>query len=337
MPYIILIPILISFLVALTVMKYWIKKARQINLLWEDMNKFRAEKVAGSGGVIVILAFVIGVLFYIAYIVFYLKSTDGVLIQIFALLTVILIVSVMGLIDDLLGWQHGGLSAKSRIILFLFSAIPLIAINAGKSKIAFPLLGNVELGLIYPLFILPIGIVGAATTFNILAGFNGLEAGQGIILLFATGITAYLTGNSWLFIIALCMIAALAAFLFYNFYPAKVFPGDVLTYSVGSLIAIMAILGNFEKIAVFFYIPYILEAILKSRGGLKKHSFGKPTANGELYLKYDKLYSLNHVAIYFINKMGFKSTERKVVFSIWIFQIAIVITGFLIFRKGIFS
>ncbi|HIF03136.1 MAG TPA: glycosyl transferase family 4, partial [Nitrospinaceae bacterium] len=29
---------------------------------------------------------------------------------------------------------------------------------------------------------IPLGIVGAATTFNFLAGFNGLETGQGILI-----------------------------------------------------------------------------------------------------------------------------------------------------------
>jgi hypothetical protein len=32
------------------------------------------------------------------------------------------------------------------------------------------------------------------------------------------------------------------------------------------LIACMAILGNFEKIAVFVFIPYIIETFLKLRG-----------------------------------------------------------------------
>ena len=64
------------------------------------------------------------------------------------------------------------------------------------------------------------------------------------------------------------MVGALIGFYIYNKFPAKVFPGDILTYSVGALIAGMAILGNFEKIAVFVFIPYIIETILKSRGKL---------------------------------------------------------------------
>ncbi len=50
------------------------------------------------------------------------------------------------------------------------------------------------------------------------------------------------------------MVGALLAFLWFNWYPAKVFPGDTLTYSVGALVACIAILGDMEKIAVILFI-----------------------------------------------------------------------------------
>ena len=330
------IPVLASFFVTLFLIPFWIRKAKQIGLMWEDMNKFDKEFISGSGGIITIVGFVIGILSYIAYRVFFLKSYNSHLVEILALMSVILLLSGLAFIDDLLGWQHGGLSRRSRIILVFISAVPLMAINAGRSIVAIPIIGEIDLGIIYPLLIIPIGIVGATTTFNFLAGFNGLEAGQGIIILTASALVALLTGNSWLSLIALCMIASLAAFLFYNFYPAKVLPGDSLTYAVGGMIAIMAILGNFEKIAVFFFIPYIIETILKLRGRLVKQSFGKPQKDGSLDLRYDKIYGLEHLFIFIFKKFKIKPTENRVVYSIWIFQIIVILLGFIIFREGIF-
>lgn len=331
-----IIPLLASFFLTLFLIPYWIRKAKQINLEWQDMNKFEKPRVAGSGGIIAVLGFLIGVLIYIAYRVFLLQNSE-LLVEIFALLTVVLILVLIGTVDDLLGWQHGGLSRRSRLILVAFAAIPLMAINAGENIVSIPFLGVIDLGIIYPIIIIPIGVAGAATTFNFLAGYNGLEAGQGIIMLSALAIVAHYTGNTWLSVISLIMIFSLFAFLLYNLYPAKVFPGDSLTYVLGGLIAIIAILGNFEKIAVFFFIPYILETILKSRGKLVKYSFGKPNKDGTLDLAYDKFYSLNHIAIFLLNKTKFKATERKVTLSIWIFQIIIIILGFIIFRGGIFK
>ena len=328
--------LLSSFLVTLLVIPSWIKKAGIIGLMWENMNSIKREKIAGSGGIIVILGFLIGVTFFIAYQVFY-EHTQTNLIQIFALMIVIILLSGIGLVDDLLGWRRGGLRKRTRLVLVALSAIPLISINAGRSIVSAPFFGQIDLGLIYPLIIIPLGIVGASTTYNFLAGFNGLEDGQGIIFLSAISIVSYFTGNYWISIICLCMIASLLAFLLYNYYPAKILPGDSLTYSVGGLIAIASILGNFERIAVFFFIPYILEVILKSRGGLVKQSFGKPTKDGSLDLVYEKFYSLNHISIYLLKKMNIKATEKMAVYMIWFFQIIIVILGFIIFKEGIFS
>ena len=194
--YFLLIPILVSFFVTLFLIPFWIRKAKEIGLLWEDMNKYRSEKVSGSGGVIVIFGFLIGVLFYIAYRVFFLESHNGSLVEIFALLTVIGLLASIGFIDDLFGWRKGGLSIRSRLILVAMASIPLIVINAGKSSVLFPIFGKIELGMIYPLIFIPIGIIGATTTFNFLAGFNGLEAGNGIIILFSLAIVSFFTGNS---------------------------------------------------------------------------------------------------------------------------------------------
>jgi UDP-N-acetylglucosamine--dolichyl-phosphate N-acetylglucosaminephosphotransferase len=335
MDLLILISFSISFLICLLGAPFWIRKTREIGLVWPDMNKYKSTNVSGSGGIIVSTGFIIGLLSFISFRTFYLE-TNLFLPEILAALCTIILLSGIGLIDDLLGWRKGGLSKRSRLILIFISAIPLMAINAGRSIMSVPLIGPIEFGIIYPLVLIPIGIVGASTTFNFLAGFNGLEAGQGILLLFSLGIVSLFTGSYWLMAFSLCMIASLIAFLLYNFYPAKIFPGDSLTYSVGGLIAVISILGNFEKIAIFFFIPYILETCLKLRGRLEKHSFGKPTPDNCLELNYDKIYSLNHLSIFLLRKNNIKVTEKKVVFSIWLFQTFIIILGFIIFREGIF-
>jgi len=331
-----ILTLLLAFLITLLVIPSWIKKAEVIGLMWENMNSIKREKIAGSGGIIVVLGFLIGVTSFIAYQVFY-EHTQTNLIQIFALMIVIILLAGIGLVDDLLGWRRGGLRKRTRLVLVALSTIPLISINAGRSIISAPFFGQIDLGLIYPLIIIPLGIVGASATYNFLAGFNGLEAGQGIIFLSGISLVSYFTGNYWVSIICLCMIAPLLAFLLYNYYPAKILPGDSLTYSVGGLIAIASILGNFERIAVFFFIPYILEVILKSRGGLVKQSFGKPEKDNSLGLVYEKFYSLNHISIYLLKKMNIKSTEKRAVYLIWAFQILIIILGFIIFKEGIFS
>lgn len=331
------IPIVISLILTILVLPKWIKKCKQTGMLWEDMNKAKHPRnVAASGGIVVIMAFILSVLSYIAIITFLGMINGQDIVKILSLLSVILILALVGLTDDLLGWKRGGLSWKLRLVLAFMASIPLVVINAGEHVVGIPFFGITDLGLLYTLFLIPLGVAGATTTYNMLAGFNGLEAGQGVIILSFLSFISYLTGNTWLAIIGLCMAASVLAFYFYNKVPAKVFPGDIMTWSIGALIACMAILGNFEKIAVFVFIPYIIETFLKVRGKLKKQSFGIPDKNNNLSMPYNKIYSLTHLAIFILSKFKKNVKESDVVYLIFAFEILLCLSALIIFRNYLF-
>jgi len=326
MEYLLLISVAVSFLLTVLLMPKWINVCRKIGLVWEDMNKFGHPKnVAASGGIVVVLSFVFGVMTYIALKTFVFGGQVRSL-EIFALLSMILILGIVGLTDDLLGWKHKGLSMRLRLLLAAAASIPLVVINAGVHTMGLPFVGAVNFGIFYPLVLIPVAVVGVSTTYNFLAGFNGLEAGQGILVVGFLSFVAYATGSPWLAVVGLCMVGALVGFYIFNKVPAKVFPGDIVTYAVGALIAGMAILGNFEKIALVVFIPYIIEVILKSRGKLQKHSFGKPRKDGTLEMPYKKIYGLEHLAI---KILGRGATEKKVTYLIHAFQILFILIAFL--------
>jgi len=345
MEYLLLIAIATSFLLTALAMPEWIGKCRRNGLVWEDMNKFDHPKnVASSGGVVVVMAFILSVFVYIALKTFVFGGTIHAL-EIFSLIGVILILAIIGLVDDLFGWKNGGLSPRFRTLMAFVAAIPLVVISAGTHSINLPFFGVTNLGILYPLFLIPLGIAGASTTYNFLAGYNGLEAGQGILILSFLSFVSYVSGSAWLTVVGLCMVSSLLVFYYYNKVPAKVFPGDIMTYSIGALIAGMAILGNFEKIAVIIFIPYILEVILKVRGKFSKgfisknkwppQSFGVPQKNGSLHMPYDKIYGLEHLAIYILNGFSARprgnylgATEKKVTYLIHAFQIVFILIAF---------
>lgn len=336
MEYLLLISVAVSFLLTILLMPKWISVCRNIGLVWEDMNKFGHPKnIAASGGIVVVMSFVLGVMTYLALKTFVFSGQVHSL-EIFALLSVILILGITGLTDDLLGWgclnsrSNGkyGLPKKIRLLLAVAASVPLVVISAGTHTMVLPFVGAINFGIFYPLVLIPLAIVGATTTYNFLAGFNGLESGQGILIVGFLSFVAYATGSPWLAVVGLCMVGSLVGFYFFNKVPASVFPGDMLTYGVGAMIAGMAILGNFEKIALVVFIPYIIEVILKLRGGLRKQSFGIPTKNGTLKEPYDKIYGLEHLAIRILNKFG-TATEKKVTYLIHAFQILFILIAFL--------
>jgi len=325
------IPLLIGFFVVYLSVIPWIRRAKRVGLVGKDMHKKDGKEIAEAGGVVALIGFVLGTLAYIYLTTFYFKSTHN-LIEIFSLLTSILIVGFVGFADDILGWKIG-LNRNTRLFFLLFASIPLMAINAGESTMM-----GINFGLFYPLVLIPLGIIGATATFNFLAGYNGLEASQGILVLSALALVTWFTENSWLGMVCAIMVVCLIGFYIFNKYPARVFPGDVLTYPIGALIAGVAIIGNVEKIAIFFFIPYIIETVLKVRGNLKKQSFGKINRNGGMEVPYDKFYGLEHIAIYVLKKIkkGKEVREKDVVYLINLFQVVVIAIGLVLFRKTIF-
>lgn len=320
-----LLSVLVGFIVCLVFLPFWIRKCKQIGLVWEDMNKFSHPKnVAASGGLIVIFSFLVGIFFYMAFRTMF-RTMDEVTINILSILLVILIAGFVGFVDDMLGWKTKGLSIRVRIFLVFLAAIPLMVINAGDRMITLPFFGQIYVGILYPLFLIPLGVVGVTTVYNFLAGFNGLEAGLGVLILSFLSYVSFVNGSLWLSVVGITMVVCLVAFLIFNWIPARVFGGDVLTYSIGALIAAMAIVGNFEKIAFVVFIPFILEMILKIRGRLKKYSFGKANRDGSLSLKYDKIYGLTHFSIWFLNKFKKKVYEKDVVMFIFLLEFVFIL------------
>jgi len=325
MTWILIFAILFGFLFTFLVMPFWIKRAKQTGLLWENMHlKGHPKNVAASGGIIVVTGFILSVLSYL-FLKTYLTGESAFQVEIFALIGVILILCLVGLVDDLLGWHKGGLSPKVRIFLACAASIPLIVINAGVHNVFIPIIGTINFGILYPLIIIPLSVGFVTTTYNFLAGYNGLEAGLGVLMLSFLSFVSVFTGNYWLAIIGMCMVACLLAFLFFNWKPAKVFPGDILTYSVGALIISMGILGNFESIVLIIFIPFLLEVVLKMRGKLKKHSLAKVLDDGTLDKPYDKIYSLTHLAIVFLKKIKGRATEKEVVYVIYAIEIIFIL------------
>lgn len=330
---IILLSIAISFLATLVALPFWIKRAKHAGLAGKDMHKLEQPLVAELGGIIVFFGFLLGALSYIALDVFYLKyNIAGTVVlrdlEIIAALLSIAIITIVGVVDDILGWKIG-LRQWQKPLIVAFASLPMMVINAGNSGILLPGFGWVDVGHLFPLFFIPVAISGAANGFNMLAGYNGLEAGMGIIILSALAYMSWLNKAGYVAVIALCMVAALIAFFFFNRYPAKVFPGDTLTYSVGGTIAIIAILGNVERFALFIFFPYFVELVLKARGFFRKESFAKVLPDGSLEAPYEKVYGLEHLVIKILKKCLKRVTEKDVVTTILALEAFLVCIAFI--------
>jgi UDP-N-acetylglucosamine--dolichyl-phosphate N-acetylglucosaminephosphotransferase len=179
--------------------------------------------------------------------------------QIWMLSAVVTILGVgfIGLIDDYLN-----IPQKYKIILPAIAGLPLAFAFIDRFLFWVPFFGYINLGIFYPLLLIPIGITASSNLTNMYAGLNGLEIGCGLITCTFTFLAAAIIGR-WSAVIVLApMIGALAAFLLYNRFPARIFPGDVGTMAIGACLAVAAIVGRIKIIAVVALIPYIINFLM---------------------------------------------------------------------------
>jgi len=312
------IAVLIAFSATLLLTPKWIRFLDALGLTGIDIQKRSRLPIAEMGGPTVLGGFLLGIFAFIGGRVFFYGQVDG-LVELFAGITTILIVSLIGIFDDLGGLSHLrirdhfgnvkriGLPQWAKPLLTLPAALPLMAIMAGDSAVTIPLIGPVQLGLLYPLVFIPLGVIGASNAVNMLAGLNGLEAGLGTVLLTALGLFSLAVGNLTGAAIAIIFAVSLLAFLRWNWYPAKVLPGDSLLYAIGATVAVVAVLGNIEKFALYAFMLWFIEGLLKARSFFRAQSFGLLQPDGTLAAPRGKVYSLTHLVM----RLG-RFTEQQV-------------------------
>jgi UDP-N-acetylglucosamine--dolichyl-phosphate N-acetylglucosaminephosphotransferase len=274
----------------------------RIGLVGIDIHKLEKPKIPEMGGLSVLIGTLASIFTFIWTITFLTNDTVS-LVSLFAGLSSIIVITIIGMLDDLSSLmvkssktiKRIGLKQWQKPLLTLPAAIPLMAIMAGHSEMSIPIFGTIDFGILYPLILVPLAVIGASNATNMLAGLNGLEAGLGSVILFTLGIYSYTLGSIEAALLSFSVATSLLAFLYYNWYPAKTFPGDSLTYMIGATIAIVAVIGNIEKLAVLAFIPWFIEFILKARSKFKAESFGKILPNKTLEAPYRKIYSLTHI------------------------------------------
>jgi UDP-N-acetylglucosamine--dolichyl-phosphate N-acetylglucosaminephosphotransferase len=305
----------ISFLVVWFTTPWLVRYLNRIGLVVKDMNKEGTPLVPVSGGLAVMAGIFSGLIIFIFFRTFFPQTTGLVidsnsLLHFFAGITTILIISFVGFIDDLVinrsKDRSSGLRQWQKPLLTLSAAVPLMVVDAGTNIMGLPFLGEINVGLLYPLLFIPLGVVGAANMVNMLGGFNGMETGMGIVYTGMLGLYAY-THQSYIgALIALITFTSLIGFYFYNKYPARILPGDSLTYLLGAIIVCIAVLGNMEKAALIASVPFFIEFFLKARSKFRAQSYGY-FKNGKIHSNYKKIYSIPHI----FTRTG-KYTEKQI-------------------------
>ncbi len=180
-------------------------------------------------------------------------------------------ISLLGIGDDLfdIRWRH-------KFFIPAFASIPLLVIyfvDFGVTSIVIPIplqpyLGELfNLGALYYLYMAGVAIF-SPNSINILAGINGIEVSQSIVIasLLALNDCLYLftsyphpAMDSHLFSLyfLLPFLGVSFALLCHNWYPARVFVGDTYCYFAGMVFVVVSILGHFSKTLILLLVPQI--------------------------------------------------------------------------------
>ncbi|KAJ2957786.1 hypothetical protein NQZ79_g6529 [Umbelopsis isabellina] len=184
--------------------------------------------------------------------------------------------ALLGFADDVFDvrWRY-------KVWFPAIAAIPLLIVyytNFGVTWVMVPLqlrpyLGDlVNLGWMYYAFMLLVTIF-CTHSINILAGINGLEAGQSLVIALSVAINDFLfiydkqsaapTIETHLFSLYLMLpfIGVTAGLLWHNWYPARLFVGDTFCYFAGMTFAVVGILGHYTKTLMLFFLPQIFNFV----------------------------------------------------------------------------
>ncbi|KAI1330805.1 glycosyl transferase family 4-domain-containing protein [Xylariaceae sp. FL0255] len=185
-------------------------------------------------------------------------------------------ITLLGIGDDLfdIRWRH-------KFFIPAFASIPLLVIyfvDFGVTSIVLPTFIQPYVGReLFDLGFLYYGYMAAFCIFspnsiNILAGINGIEVSQSIViaLLLAFNDALYLltpyphpATDSHLFSLyfLLPFLGVSFALLYHNWYPARVFVGDTYCYFAGMIFVVVSILGHFSKTLILLLIPQIFNFV----------------------------------------------------------------------------
>ncbi|MHA1959241.1 MAG: hypothetical protein ACW99U_03380 [Candidatus Thorarchaeota archaeon] len=319
-----LITIIVSLLCVLLVTPKAIQMLKEKGIVGVDVHKPGHPDVPKGGGFVFLFAMVTGLLVIIGASTF--LETSVVNPGLLAALVSILMAGMIGLLDDNLDFSN-----RTKILLPLLASVPMMAMNVGTTTMSIPFIGTLDLGVVYPLVVIPLMMTFIIDSTNMYGGMNGLETGLTIVnasavvlyivlIPFFSGIPMSQTETD-AGVVAAALLGASLGFLFFNWYPAKILPGDVGRLPMGAAMGAALILGNMDRIAIMLYLPFLINFLLYliyrmhiRRTGMEYAKFAEVRQDGTL--KVVGPYTMYWLLPHFSSRM----TEKRNVSLLVLFQ-----------------
>jgi len=254
--------LLVSFIIPVIALPFFIKYLKKHNVgqkIRQEGPNLHQHKMGTPtmGGVMVILTLIIVVLLlvpYNKYVLWSLVATVG--------------FGLIGLIDDLIKYlKKRSLGLLTMQKLFLQIALALIVSYGVQqntdlgTEIYLPFIKNsIDLGIIFVPFVVLV-MVSSVNAVNLTDGLDGLAAGLTIIAMLSFALIAYMQNMLPMSLFSLIVALTSFGFLIYNFYPAKIFLGDVGSLALGGALASVAIFTRMELFLLIIGGVFVIETL----------------------------------------------------------------------------
>ncbi|MGC8931694.1 MAG: MraY family glycosyltransferase [Candidatus Methanodesulfokora sp.] len=173
---------------------------------------------------------------------------------------------IIGLMDDELN-----LGGRMKPLISATAALPLILSGLASPRPLLPLIGHARLYYVYwPLLIVFFAVIMNAV--NMMDCLNGMMPSSLSAVLLGIIVQSMLIGKYDIAGISAVLLFAVLAYLRHNWYPARVFGGNVGSLFLGSAVASISALSNLEMFTVISMLPFFITGfvILFSVGGFKE-------------------------------------------------------------------
>lgn len=189
--------------------------------------KNHKRNISRLGGIAIVASFTISILLFTTFINF--KEANF-------LITSCIILSALGVKDDIYGTN-----TSTKFLLQLVVAGILVFFGHFRLTSLYGVLGIGEMDLWWGGLFSIVLIIFLNNAFNLIDGIDGLAGSIGIIASLVFGILFARMGAIPYAFIAFALAGAIAGFLKYNWYPAKIFMGDTGALITGLICAALAI------------------------------------------------------------------------------------------------
>jgi UDP-N-acetylglucosamine--dolichyl-phosphate N-acetylglucosaminephosphotransferase len=305
---------LVPFFLTLYFMPLFIRKAKKRRLVVKDMYKPGQPKLPNLGGLVMLASTFIG----LVAAQFFIPEVETFYIFYF----IVFSFALYGLADDLLGF----VKRNGKVLVLFIVALPiaLITTDTNISLVFF----NVELGALYGLVFAPIYIMVVANLVNMYAGYNGLSLGLTLILMVFAAVKGLFLGQFVHVTYLLPLMGAMAAMMFFNFYPAKALLGNIGAFMMGAGVGGFLVLAGMEFFGVIILIPHIINLFLWIYWSLNMRRF--PHIKFAEVNKDGTINPPNMLSMKFLVSRVFRVTEPQAVLICYSITIAFGVLGLVV-------